>query len=393
MSTLKNSGGLINGKYRLEIVSRNGTIRRPFGDDFIQNMVLDSGLKYFSGHMPYRSYTSGGTISSFFWNVPGFWDASYKGGSRAELGAGDAPPNKTNTTLNSPLSPAKISSKVGTGYTCFIDKSLYASTGVVTGGIQHEFGEESSSVTYKEAGIWVNHPNANARSACYPCLFSRFVFPSPLIVNKYEFVRLEYQIKIEIIGSSSPILISGSPFDSNPLMDVSGSLRLVGTADKIFGNVSAGGTWTTGGSINCALSYFPISAIGWFSYQVSTVTLLTSGFTIPSCGSSLSATKAQYTSGVANIGRTSAVNYFTESSEESSNRVFGIGDTYRFAVGNPSDSVSIGGMLIVPHIFDGNNCTDLTNGWLWSFNNNQIALSDKAMEFGIIQRVGVSLDA
>lgn len=385
----------INGKYRVEVVSKNGCIRRPFGDEFRNNMIMDTGLKYIIGYMPNSSTgigyasDSGLGLDPFFWT--GGLNTIYRRYCRAELGLSATAAAKTQTTLQTPVTPtAKISTSVPTSYTCALDSTNYATTGEIIAKTQHQFDAETTTVTYWEAAIWPNYSAVNGWNV--KTFFSRFVFPSALVVNADEFVRLEYQVSFKIPAVVSPgIRIEGGTFESISGMNVAGYLRLVGTATQNFGSVSPAGVWT--GS-NC-YSPFPIGAVGGATsgtvIQRSSAKMLAAGFSSPGSGGALSASIATGSSTVEESPEVANTNYLLTSTDDQASRVFGIGGTYTFPVNNPTASVSIGGILIRSASY--NEATTNTNGWLWTFDNPQTASNVKRMTFNVLQRIGVSRNA
>jgi len=382
----------IGGEYRIEVKnSKTGEVRRPFGDEFKKNLITDIGLKTMSCSIVLNSSDSRSSLSSLGTYGLSSFAYSY---SKIELGTNSSNLDRSNTGLGGPLGTRKYSSSTSPDHVANIDVSKIAPTssggdGSATMAIQHQFQAETSSVTYREAGVWLN------ANTIFPFLFSRFTFPD-LVIDEYEFVRVEYRVTYLIPSIVSPISLSGGIFSNTPDMNVEGTLSLVGSGVGIFGSLNPNGSISALGS-----GIFPFMHSQYvdqyyqpydYYYVRGRAILLSSGFSAPQPGSNLSATKITTSTSqniLLNMRSAASGTAVGEASgqptaDEIANRIYGMGFSFTFSPPNPTLSSSCGGILFKSYPEN----DTITTGWLWKFNNAQNMLNTKTMKIGIIQRLG-----
>jgi hypothetical protein len=205
MNTLKTH---LEGKFKIAVVKPNGKISYPLGDDYVPNLVLNSGKDLF---FTLSSGNTGplATLMNF-----------------CRAGTGTNSVVATDTDLQTQV---KSSNTYVNGFNGVTDNLI---TGSRTFKRTYEFTPESGLVNYTEVGV------SNAASGN---LFSRVLLPAPVAVNTLENLRITYELTVTVPQIITPSTITAE----NEGFNMAGQMKIVGAFNNIFPTILANGTITS----------------------------------------------------------------------------------------------------------------------------------------------------
>jgi hypothetical protein len=270
------------GFWQPRVIRPDGTIRLPFGDNWIENHITND---FWNGFLSDRASTKGsfftGSGTSTIFESGSFASlfATYWRVSDAvawpiwlEVGTGTAPSSNADTTLTN----AQIRAADTPGNGAFIDP--------LTGDIKFTLSQQwapapAGGQVWTEAGMRrgirggistgaQGHLGATYSSSVNQTrLQARVVFPAPIAVNEGEILVLTWQVVVPTLAVSGiPITVS-----SKLGMNISGLLKVVGTSTALIG-----GTVTNDGLITQANSNFQHPLISDFTPSHAGLSALTS---------------------------------------------------------------------------------------------------------------------
>ena len=220
-SNIVTIGGSVSGKYTLSVI-RNGEEIFPFGKEPLQNLVLNSGLDnilIFSGNSAINQSPSPlvGPFSQLM--------------SYCRAGSSTTPAEVSQTGLISQLKSTSTylsgSSYNGTTYDTILGTATHKRT--------YDFAAEVGPAAYNEIGIG---PSASGTD-----MFSRMVLPSTVNCIAGDNLRVTYQMTVSIPMVVTPKAIAMSVSG----WDATGSMKIIGTFQNIFGSIASTGANNFGG--------------------------------------------------------------------------------------------------------------------------------------------------
>jgi hypothetical protein len=198
----------VQGKYKVQILHPRGTITKPFGDDFIPNVITNAGLD---------AAMSGTGLYTFV-------NQYFKAGTSATAVA------VTDTALNAWWAGSNVKTGSGAGTT----------NDTVNGAATHtqsiDFAAAGSGVTLNEFGAGNSTSNTGT-------LYTHSLFPAAVTLNTGDVLRVAYTLTVSIPATVTAVPISLSAING---FNISGNMKVVGTFTNIFGLFAAGGTLTGG---------------------------------------------------------------------------------------------------------------------------------------------------
>jgi hypothetical protein len=244
----------IVGKYKVQVCRNGVVVREPFGDNWIPNLVLNQGLDLMITGTDCTGLMTFGRI-----------------------GSGTTTPTVSDTSLANQL---KVTSTIlGSGNGTTNDTV----NGAATHTKVYEFAAESATVTYNELGVG---------SAQSTNLGTRALFPSGVVCNNGDNMRLTYSLTFSIPSIVSPVTISLSAVNG---FNVSGTLKTVGTFQNLFAALAAGGGSSGGGTWP---SLFNGSAgVGILGSAPTTFPTVNTALSYTSLGSNVTGSQGSYTNG------------------------------------------------------------------------------------------------
>jgi hypothetical protein len=346
------------GRWRVEVVDLNrGSSYFPFGDKFRKNLIVNNGLDIMMG----RS-SSGGTYdtTNFNYIVPNFFnEARYSTDTNA--------PANANTTLGTGQSATASSS---TALSAACSTSDNTSAGSRTYTRVFDLPVVSGETTIYTCGVFSDSDS----------LFSRFLLPSALTLLAGQFIRLTYVFTISVAAIVSGIAVSSTSGSFNG----TGSIKLVGTFQNIFGDMLDTGLPSYTSTYHRAGGYLPNgssptrSNCGWAQ-------LVPSSIAFPSVNSNISFTR---------VGNT------IKDAPDISMGAYSLGSgsqqiTYIFTPLNPPVTTDIGGIFFSTSNIAQNagGFTAPTSnyfGWYWKFDNPQSKNSNYSLAVSLTQSVSRS---
>lgn len=314
-----NLNGKVEGKYKVEVVSPDGSISYPLGKDWHKNIVLNSGLDMiFNGAAPANATTDFGFTAMMAY---------------ARVGTGTSTPVATQSTLDAQTqSCGSYNSTAGNNKVTF-----NTGTGAATFQRVFEFTPVGSNITLNEVGL------SNSPTSTDP-LFSRALFSSPVALLGGQNLRLTYAVTVTIPALVTPVSVSVSSNGFNG----AGNLYAVGAFSGVFGDINADGTPSGGtdGSIPSILRGKSLAYRGYLTTNASAPSVntnLTKSFAGTSANDSRSSNPTgSYTTG----------NYYLDS-------------TVVWPLGTPANDVSNVNSIA----FDNVNGSTVSQGVLWVFTN------------------------
>lgn len=342
----------IGGKWKVEIIHPNGASEKPFGDELRNNLITNVGIDLAMGRSVnapnYKTTTSAANI------IPNLI-------RQAAYGNNPAPAQVTDTdlTISRILTSDPSGDNVATGDTSSTQDCtvVYDTTqGSATFTRVYDFPTVTGPTFVRDIGIYSQNDN-NARN-----LFSRMVMPSTITLAAGQFLRLTYELTVNI-----PALVTGVPISvSSGLFNGGGQLRLVGRYQNIFGTMTNRGvpTYTTLDSAHAR-------RCGWLmnGSSTSTITNRTTTHMVPP----LIDFPAQDTSiNFTQVGT-------TVNSDPAAGIIFGAYSagqgfqdiTYNFRALNPTVLSNIGGVMFCSVTDTNQTLTNPKYGWYWKFNTTQ----------------------
>lgn len=196
----------LEGRFRLEVVGADGSVRYPLGHGWHKNLILNSGKDLF--------FTlSSGNLGS----LPRLMDW-------CRAGTGTTAAAVTDTVLQAQVKSSNTYN-TGAGNNGTVDDLVL---GKRTFKRTYEFSSETGTVNYGELGI------SNASSGN---LFSRIVI-TPVAVNSGENLRVVYELTVSV----PQIITASSTSGTSGTFNVEGDMKFVGPFGSIFPNIAANGT-------------------------------------------------------------------------------------------------------------------------------------------------------
>jgi hypothetical protein len=226
-------------KWFFEVRRTDGTIRYPFGDRWFDNVFLDQFKNQVLNNGGI-GFLNGGTGRYYDFLNLFFLDTVYSSRPVIELGSSNTAAVSTQTALQSYITSDN-------GY-YFIGNtaSISPTTGDFVATIKKTFAVETGTVTYREAGLkYSTTSTAVAGITSAGLLMNRVTF-ADLTLNSGEQLIATVAVKVPTLTvTGQTITISAQ----NGL-DISGTLKLVGTTSRILGlnTLTTAGTLTNNGS-------------------------------------------------------------------------------------------------------------------------------------------------
>jgi hypothetical protein len=242
------------GQFLVEVRRPDGTIRRPFGDNLIQNTFLDQWRNEHLNPSTVRAECKGWNNGATSDSQMNTWtDFFYGARSSIAIGSGSATASASNTGLASPIRHDSSPHASGNGIT------WSQSTGDTVYTIKEEFPAETGSVTYREAGIRLEPLststtggiNGMAHNSGLSRLMNRVVFPANVTLNSGEALILTIVVTIPTLASTNGKTITISAQNN---MNISGVLRLYSPQNNIVGGTVTGGGAITNTRTHTALT-------------------------------------------------------------------------------------------------------------------------------------------
>lgn len=191
------------GKFKIAVVKKDGTIRYPMGQGWHKNLILDSGVNLF--------------FNANRFALPQIMDF-------CRAGTGTTAAVVTNTVLQAQVRFSNTYN-VGIG-----NNSTTFNNGTGAGTFQrvYEFLSEVGTVVYGELGM-SNTSGGN--------LFSRFVLSPGVSVAAGENLRVTYALTLTV-----PQIITGTPTAlTSGTFDAAGTIKVAGPMANLFPNILANG--------------------------------------------------------------------------------------------------------------------------------------------------------
>lgn len=236
------------GKWLIEVKDKDGTIRRPFGDNWVDNLFLNG---WADGQL--AGSLNSGFLSSvgngFSWNATSdtstankwtFLTLFYGTKSSIAVGSGTTAVQITDTALANQI---RFDS---TPFASGNNISWSETSGNIVYTIKESFPTETGSVTYNEAGIRITGGFAgdafNGLTSNSPGnrLINRVVFPGAVSLTSGQQLILTVAVTIPSLASSAGKTIT---IGAQNGVDISGVLKCIATSAAM-----AGGTVTGAGT-------------------------------------------------------------------------------------------------------------------------------------------------
>jgi hypothetical protein len=263
----------ISAKYKIAVCRNGGVIRKPFGDDWIPNLITNSGLD---------------NLINLSSNTP--FHALF---NTARAGSGTTAPANTDTQLTTQLAGQNTTTLLGSGNGYSNDTTV----GAWTGTWVYEFPAATSGITVNEIALaWTSTQGTGTNA-----ITTHALTPSAVTLNTGDNLRLTYSVTLSIPSLVTPITVSLSAING---FNISGQLKVCGLYSSMFGTVASNASSTTAGAPNQGIGS-GIYPGGSGSCQASLMTAPTSfpavntspSETIISGSSSPNATYSTYTNG------------------------------------------------------------------------------------------------
>ncbi len=358
----------IGGKWKVEIIHPNGTVEKPFGDELRNNLITNVGIDLAMGRSVnapnYKTTTSPANI------IPNLI-------RQAAYGNNPTPAQVTDTdlTISRILTSDSSGDNVGAGDTsstqdCTVE---YNTTfGFAKFTRVYDFPIVTGPTSIRDIGIYSQNDN-NARN-----LFSRMVMPSTIVLATGQFLRLTYELQVNI-----PALVTGVPITvSSGLFNGGGQLKLVGRYQNIFGTMTNRGvpvydTVDSGHARRC----------GWLMNGSSTSTI-TNRTTTHMVSPLIDFPSPDTSINFIQVGT-------TVNSDPAAGIIFGLYTsgqgyqdiTYSFRTLNPTVLSNIGGIMFCSVTDTNQTLTNPKYGWYWKFNTTQEKSPDFILSINVRQSV------
>jgi hypothetical protein len=254
--TEANIKAIVSGKYKVQVCRHGQVIREPFGDNWIPNLITNTGLDSMIG-------ATNDCLSMMTY---------------ARAGSGTTTPSNTDTQLVTQLK--SCNTYLGSGNGSTIDTVNGAGTNTRV----YEFAAEVGTVTYNEFGVSDQSSGTNIRT--------RALFPSGVVCNSGDNFRLTYSMTFSVPSLITPVTVSLSAVNG---FNISGSLKSVGTFDKFFGTLTAAGSASNSSYWNQL--FMGSNASANLTSAPTTFPTVNTGLSATTLGSNVTTSSATYTNG------------------------------------------------------------------------------------------------
>lgn len=207
-----NFNSSISGEYLVEVIKADGSIRRPFGDKKRKNLILDT---FFNAIMR----------DNYLCGAQAFVQSCRVGG-----GAGSSTPaERTQTGLQG---QQVLITHIGDTFTANASSSPTSSL-ILQRDFKFDVNNTASPISCREALVGCFGSNVSGMDITV----SRFVFPSDIIINTGEQLRISYTLNIRLryLYENIPVTMSSNG------IDLTGVVRYTSTANAL----NCGGPSTT----------------------------------------------------------------------------------------------------------------------------------------------------
>lgn len=258
----------------------------------------------------------------------------------------------------------------------------------------YEFSTETSAVTYREAGFRSDYSSFWSSTKVPTAMrnpniiFSRFLFPSDLNLYPGDILKIKYDVGMRIPMLTGAVPITGTGLSYGDF-NGTGSMKLFGRFDKLFGGMDANGV---------ASGYNTVKGIFWsigeqygFSPTVvlnSSANLVTTGINFPTINSITGIPRISLKESSADYDRTATpqrwpIAYYNTVTTGD----FSWGDKYFdvkciFPASYPNYDANVGGIVFSPASNNGGGeyFPETGFGWYWKFDNPQTKYQDQLWE-------------
>jgi hypothetical protein len=256
----------VSGKYLVEVCRDGKVIRQPFGPKMRPNLITNGFFDYCMG-------TNNTTVLRQAVLV-------------ARVGTGTTPPANGDTQL---AAQTQTTSGLFTGGgNTFSNDTV---NGAWTGTWVYEFAAVGSGVTLNEAGLAVNAGPSGGLS-------THALFPSGVVLNAGDNLRLTYSITYSIPSIVTPITVSLAAVNG---FNVSGSMKTCGlfnTNSGIFGTITAtDAVTTTGSGLSQGQTCFGTAGTAALLSAPTSFPTVNTNPTATGLGTSIQGSQASYTNG------------------------------------------------------------------------------------------------
>lgn len=234
-------------KWLVEVKRPDGTIRKPFGDQWIKNLFTNA---FANGILGGPGNTQGWGFSAAF--IPALTSMArllytYNATSpttRIVAGSGSTAPSNSDTALQTFVKSTQTNYVVGNSI------SQSSTTGNIVYSVKVEFSAETGSATYREAGVehetTANGCLGQTSGSNVKILMNRVVFPSNVNLVSGEQLILTLAVTIPTLAVTGQTITIAAQNG----MNISGTLRCIGTSAAIVG-----GTVTANGVVTVNTDY------------------------------------------------------------------------------------------------------------------------------------------
>jgi len=272
---------LVKGEWKIEIVHPNGEVSQPLGDKMRPNLIQDTGLRFLVGHD--RTAFSFDGSSTAMVNAPGIPDVI----SHATYSSSSANPTATNyrgnmlgtdggwTSRNTTNTCSRVDIADGCVYT-----KVWDFNAVQTG--QHTvreigIGSRGSAICLRDGG-WPSYTESGYGRPTLFNLFSRFVLPSNVVIDTYQFLRLTYTLQVSIPATVTPIEV---PNITSGSFSTLGKMKCMGRFRDILGDMNTDGssirrTYVVGSTTHTMGNVWSLIPVTDGSCQYASAALMTS---------------------------------------------------------------------------------------------------------------------
>ena len=222
----------LTGRFRFEIHCPDGTVKLPFGGEWVNNTVVDSGLNMLF-NQPQASGTAGQIAGSGYgFLVPMTFCRLSEFDSRAVVPADTASWILQQQGVASALYTKSAPEITHVDYPDPVNSVSYGSdTNWVWATFQRTYVFAPQGAPKNWVGCGVSYSSYNL-----DYLFSRIVLPATLTVLATEELRVIYQLKVAIPKNAAATGLTSDGFHGT------GSVQVVGSYASIFGGINANGT-------------------------------------------------------------------------------------------------------------------------------------------------------
>lgn len=222
---------LIKGMWKIEVVCPNGEIKKPLGDEWRPNLLMTRGLLSLAGVLDdWQSIASLMRVAQYGNRTNNPTDRGYNGGVVNSTWGSIT----NDTQLNGIFGWSGYSSVGSAGNTVVDNYQIGSRTFTKT----YDFLATPNMQTVKEIIITDYNSGDRGTGRADSDILSRFILPSPVVLEQYQFLRLTYALQVTIPAIVTPINIDVQSGDFNGL----GQLKCIGQFYNIFGSMDSNGT-------------------------------------------------------------------------------------------------------------------------------------------------------